>query len=454
MSEEKNNIDQLFRDAAQSEQAPQYDAAYWADMNAMLNKREAKKRAFLLWAFGGSAAFAVLLLSLFTLNMDNSLAEKRYVKEEMNLQIEEAELINNEKSTIQENESKTVSTNVKEQITLNKVQIDNSSTSQNTSISTKQSDNQLRKQNNKIANQENRETNSIDKEKSSNINQKEVKANDNASYIFKDNKSNTSDNRSEKNLSDENQENFLNEIEKNEVNTISEETKEIETTLPYTSANQIAQKDAGSIIRSTIEVKAKPQFMLYTKLSGGLMENYKTSRPYESGLVDLSLNVEVNLNNVLLRSGIGAQWTSNADLIVSQRAKVYGFDVVNHQNDLSYQSLFDIYIPLEIGYQFNNTSFGVGAQANYLLTTSMDLNHYENNFLVDTEKYYGNSSGLNSFSTQGYVWLEHKFTPIISCGLKAGTNISGRIKDGAFFNQSATTNPIYGQLSLRFNLIR
>ena len=92
MSEENKNIDQLFSDAAHSESAPQYDSAYWAEMNAMLNTRAAKKRVFLFWALGGSAAFAVLLLSLFTLNMDGSSEKERYVSEEIDLNIENINL--------------------------------------------------------------------------------------------------------------------------------------------------------------------------------------------------------------------------------------------------------------------------------------------------------------------------------------------------------------------------
>src|SRR5690554_5502477 len=63
MSLEDKNIDQMFSDAAHSQKAPQYDPAYWAEMNAMLNARDAKKRGFLFWAFGGTIVFAGLFLS-------------------------------------------------------------------------------------------------------------------------------------------------------------------------------------------------------------------------------------------------------------------------------------------------------------------------------------------------------------------------------------------------------
>jgi hypothetical protein len=254
--------------------------------------------------------------------------------------------------------------------------------------------------------------------------------------------------RQEKNRTPEH---YQNAQEKSNIDQINEDYVQA---LPYEAVSSIHQKDPRELFESSIQYKPRPSLIIYGKVSGGLMENYKTSKPYGSGLVDISLNLEMNFDGLLLRTGIGAQHTSNADLIVSQRAKVYGFGVTNHQNDLSYQSLFDLYIPLELGYKINATSFGIGAQVNYLLSTGMDLNLYENQNLVNTQKYYGSTDGLNTFSTQGYVWMEHQFNSRFSIGLKIGTNISGRIKDDAYFNQSSTTNPIYGQVSLRFNIIQ
>lgn len=409
MSKENKNIDQLFSDAALSEKAPHYDSAYWAEMNTMLNARDAKKRAFIFWAIGGSAAFAVLFISLFTLNMDNSLEEKRYVSEELNLNIEN---INLSERMISSPERVGGNLNI-ERNSLNQTEVKGEV----------------------LANKQNQTKTQTDRQ-----NDHEFLFQNNVKELatIVDNVSNSNDARNEQRPSPE--------IDKTEVN--------LELSLPLIAVYQLTQRNTAEIVRSTFNLKESPKYTLYTKFSGGLMENYKTSRPYESGLFDLSLNLEINMNHVLFRTGLGTQLTTNADLIVSQRKEINEIIVVKLQKDLSYQSLVDIYIPIEFGYQLNNTSFGVGAQVNYLLTTSMDLNNYENKVLVNTEKQYRNKDGLNKFSTQGYLWIEQRFTPMISLGLKTGTNISGRIKDGAYFNESATTNPIYGQISLKVDLIR
>jgi hypothetical protein len=184
------------------------------------------------------------------------------------------------------------------------------------------------------------------------------------------------------------------------------------------------------------------------------MENYKTSRPFESGLFNLAFKAFYNKSNLILSSGLGLQVSTNSDLVVSQRAKFYGFGVVNYQTDLSYQNMYDIYIPVEIGYKHGKTSFGMGLQANYLINTTMLMQKYEDLELISSENISGFSNGLNKFSTQGYVWMSHQIGDHFSAGFKLGTSFSNRIKEGDYFNESATTNPVFGQVSLRYNIFK
>ncbi|HZH86209.1 MAG TPA: hypothetical protein VFD77_02760 [Brumimicrobium sp.] len=439
MSTDKNNIDQLFSDAAHSQKAPQYNAAYWAEMNALLNAKDAKKRAFILWAFAGSALFAVLFLSLFIVNMDFNQAEKRYTQTALhNTVITEHSDVTIKEST---NDQKTSTQNEVYNSKIN--QTDNSSLNTQSTITSLESNNEK----SVVQNSNDLQTKTASGEKYSK---------DKLSLTYAHTMGNGTDKIYESKSAKLNNDRVNSNHDLVEENTLNDEyfdNEEVQT-LPFDKTNSIHQNDPGDLFNSALKYKSNRSLTVYSKLSGGLMENYKTSRPYESGLLDLSLNLEMNFDGVLLRTGIGTQLTSNADLIVSQRAKVYGFGVTNHQNDLSYQNLFDIYIPIELGYKINATSFGIGAQANYLLTTGMVLNNYENHKLVNRETYNGSTEGLHTFSTQGYVWMEHQFTSRFSLGLKVGTNISGRIKDSDYFNQSSTTNPIYGQLSLRFNIIQ
>ena len=74
--------------------------------------------------------------------------------------------------------------------------------------------------------------------------------------------------------------------------------------------------------------------------------------------------------------------------------------------------------------------------------------------LVKTENIQGYSNGLNKISGQGYLWLTHQLSPRFSAGVKIGTNFTNRIKEGDYFNESATTNPVFGQVSLQYNIFK
>src|SRR5690554_7046489 len=102
MNAQDNNLDQIFRDAAQSQKAPLYDDAYWAEMNAMLDARSKKKKGFIYWTLGGTAAAIGLLILLFGIN--NQKATALYTQNELqNKQIERiAESTTNTENTAKE----------------------------------------------------------------------------------------------------------------------------------------------------------------------------------------------------------------------------------------------------------------------------------------------------------------------------------------------------------------
>ncbi|PKR81007.1 hypothetical protein CW751_07525 [Brumimicrobium salinarum] len=417
MSKDFNNIDQLFRDAAHAENAPQYKAEYWNEMSTLLKQRDKKKKILLFWSLGGATIFSMLIflgLFLFT----NHSAEVKYTQVALDSGINKNNQYENteESSTLK---SKTNNTEVAK-ITENKITTNNS----------------------------------FDKPTNEHFISKKNTAPQSKEEVYFSQKNEKSKTLTQSNSDHRPINAFKKEQIEDEEPTQTEGKSGKDIALDAKYSQRINQAPPGDIFESSLAQHNTKNITLYAKVSGGVMENYETSRPFESGIVNLSLNIEADFNNVLLRFGLGSQITSNADLVVSQRAKVYGFDVSHHQSDLSYQSLYDIYVPLEFGYRFNKTSFGLGVQANYLLSTGMDLSFYKDNQLQSTKRYKGPKDGLNKFSTQGYVWLEHTISKRFSAGLKVGTNISGRINDNVYFNNSATTNPIYGQLTLRFNIIK
>lgn len=407
MKLDDQNIDQLFNDAAHSRTAPQYDARYWDDIEAVLNEESRKKRLLVWFASGGGLVLALLIGILTGVNGTDT--QQRYVQENSN------GLTPDQWHT-------------PEMLATNKERKTETAPSQNHTAdeTTRERSNELSTSNTVTSTPSTAEVTENEVEPKQSVVHHNMPASqkDAAGIIENELPMGKRSNEPVAALRLENRPTPLN------------------TRLPETKAtNKLL--DIASNQRDGLSP--------YLQLSGGLMENYKTSRPLESTVMSLSAGLIHRRGNIILRSGIGFQATTNADLVVSKRSKYYGFGVTNNQNDLSYQNLYDLYLPLAFGYEHNNTQFGMGIQLNYLVNSSMNLEVYENQDLVRKQRYTGADNGLNQLSAQGYLWAEQRLMEEFYLGVKVGTHFYNRLSTGEYINESATTNPIYGQVSIRYN---
>ncbi len=404
MNLDDRNIDQIFRDAAQNASAPNYDSTYWNEVSSILDADSKKKKFLLIWSLGGSLAVILLFSLLFSLN---GTVKNRILYTQV-----QSESISVNKHSLNSSEFKIASRS------------DKDASHQGSHSS------------------ESKRKNSFYSNFSNNQDS------------FNESKSNSSPiiSSQQKEL-----------VSKDRIN----ESRDLVSA--YRDVNSIKQSPLNESMRSLAikQLEFDNQFKsnllnggvnrnwnLALELDAGIMENYKTSRPFESGLFSIAVKGIYKNSNLIFSTGVGLQVSTNSDLVVSQRAKFYGFGVVNYQTDLSYQNMYDVYIPVELGYKLGKTSFGMGLQANYLINTSMLMQKYEDFELMSSENISGFSNGLNKFSTQGYVWIYQQLGDQLSVGLKLGTSFSNRIKEGDYFNESATTNPVFGQVSIRYNIFK
>lgn len=403
MKLDDKNIDQLFRDAAQNKPAPEYRSSYWNDVASVLNNEQRRKKALLFWSLGGSVTF-IGLLSLLFVGIQPEDSSPRYTQgSQVDVQIAQHDAdavdLESNSNSLDQTAGQTTTSSRNDQF----------------------------------------------KEGGYKVGPKQKNINTNGS-----NKSNVANKRDFEEVKTPRQENGLKKPVQLPISEIPSlqlggEVARLPVKPQY-GFEPIALQDEITLLKN--------RFQLTAELNLGVMENYKTSRPFDSGLFSFAVKGSYTNNNVFVSSGLGLQVSTNSDLVISRRAKYYGFGVENHQTDLSYQNMYDVYVPLEIGYIQNRTKFGMGLQASYLVNTSMELSKYKDNELISSEKIRGFSNGLNKFSAQGYVWLNHSVTQRVSLGIRVGTNFTNRIKEGDYFNESATTNPIFGQLSIQYHIFK
>lgn len=395
MKLDDKNIDQLFRDAAQNESAPQYHASYWNDVSAAIAQERREKRKLVLWSIGGT--FTLFLLALFTLTgLDIDQVDPKYSQSSSSAisPIEYKLMRSVEFSSLD-----IASRALNEQQSSNESKYEQNAAVKKALTTTPEI----------VASISNEHDPAID----------EIKSPED---------SNPSENIASSQFSDH---------------------SDYDTGVKLPVKGLTFELDP---VGKLPLISERNRFRLTAALNAGLMENYRTSRPFESGIMNISLKGSWIRSNVMISTGIGVQATSNADIVISKRAKYYGFGVVNYQTDLSYQNMYDLFVPIEIGYQHKKTRFGMGLQASYLVNTTMDLSTYEDNNLISQETITGFSNGLNKFSSQGYLWLTQDISPRFSLGMRIGTSFSNRIKEGDYFNESATTNPVFGQFTLQYHI--
>lgn len=413
------NIDQLFRDAAQNTPAPEYKSSYWNDVSSVLNAEQRRRRGLFLWSLGGGTVLAALFAILFyesTFQVD----ETRYAQEQG------------------------IDTSLQKHNNLKKLYLNavNSNVSKDKIEKSTQAEVNL-----------SRNKSSITADSKTNVESKIENTVSESSYSGNNQKTPglaqvgniTTDNQTP--IASQNTDKEKSKTKSKKVN--GDEFTTSPEVLPVRELNFAPFKNPKKLVISN-----QRKWNLSAEVNLGAMENYKTSRPFESGIMSFALKGVYLKSNIQISSGIGVQVSTNSDLVVSQRAKYYGFGVVNHQTDISYQDMYDLYIPIEIGYHQNKTAFGMGLQANYLINTSMQLRKYEDNQLISSKNINGYNNGLSKFSTQGYLWISQQLSTRFSAGLKIGTNFTNRIMEGDYFNESATTNPIFGQVSLRYNIFK
>lgn len=434
MMSSNKNIDQIFSDAAHSQKAPAYDSTYWNEMNAMLNARDKKRKGFFFWMLGGATVTSVLIASLFIFNTEST--DALYHRAESNLKIE---TITENKELLAKNEVQ--NTEIQSSTTLdNNLEVSTLNTNNSNYRATQEVTTNNNKVNGEVASTPNTDkSNSVYNTLENNnefVNTEETPLNTNDTHPL----------LTQEKISEDISEEPTQEITKEDIDALPERSGlGIVNVLPR--GNEVDNLED--------EVAKTNLFPMFLKVGGGLMENYKTSRPYESGLFDISLQFEAKIKNLTLRSGFGTQMTFGADLIMSDREKLLELGVpITMQDDLTYQTLVDVYIPVEFGIRIKNTSFGIGVQANYLASTKMTLNQYKSQILINSEEYRNYFEGLNKFTAQGYLWVEHQFIPRLHGGLRIGTHLNSRINELEYFNESSATNPIYGQFFLRFDIFK
>jgi len=435
------NIDKIFRDAASNSQSPDFKEDYWSEMQAILAQENNTKKTGVFdiaWIALAITALTAMLAILFL----NPISERNI---DLALSSEENEIIQsneNTESDVQTEEKLIEDKEFNLTVENNDLNIDN---------------NKVFRDNEKVAEQKSTKTpvkNRTDFESKS-VFSKE--AEDDQADAVQSNKIESSISRGMINENEE-EDSKINEASYQNLN--RDVTHGEEQDSPSIIAGlspklvQLANLDkAEQELAVFNQRRVRPEHGFSLDFGLSFAEPYQGNTS-SSNRFSLGAMYNLDYNNIILRTGMGITVERSSNLSVREESMVYSYTATKYENVLDYKMFTELYIPLEIGYRFNNTTFGAGAQLNVLLGTRMSHIEKINDEVINDRILNNRTEGLNSITGGAYLWIQQHLNTRLMAGVRIGRNIGSRIEDSNYLHDVSRPTPIFGQIYVSYQLFR
>lgn len=152
---------------------------------------------------------------------------------------------------------------------------------------------------------------------------------------------------------------------------------------------------------------------------------------------------------------IGLHLTSSfvQNMEITRKSRVYGLSVVNYQQDLSYQQLTYLELPIQLNFMQLRNTFSMGVSPTYLASTMMRFTERQESVITNEHHYYGQKIGFKSLGLDLNVGYQRAIKNNWSVGVQLGVSLVQQIEKNQFEAESVAF-PVYGQIALRKTLIR
>ena len=459
-------IDKIAKEAAGNVEVP-YQDSYWAEMEALLPAKS-NKRAFwwifrILFAFIGLASFFAVF---FPREVDGSrqIAAKNGQAIELNddLTIQDRQdrnkldsKMNLENQIVDEDLRSEINSKTDDKIISNtnlenqnsQHQNLNQSTSVKSPISTSKVENQ------------NVKTSGLDKKEIQRNSQKELsvlKSDQFAKNKLKDQSLNNSKYHpnSHKMIMEDS-------LKIQEKNTISNEenqiAKAVKKNLPIDSValddqNQIENQSTTELDKVKI-VERIPNSSYYVQAGVKFSQSYLKT-PSNQLMTGLNIGIGYQYMKSTIGYSVGIHATSSFvnNMEIVRKSRVYGFGVVNYQQNLKYKQLTYLELPVNLIYRKNQNIFSIGLAPTYLVSTMMNFSETSDLETLNERNYYGQKIGLKSIGLESMLGYQRCLKNNWSVGVQVGVTLIQQVQQNYFENKTVAF-PINGQVTIRKTLI-
>lgn len=194
--------------------------------------------------------------------------------------------------------------------------------------------------------------------------------------------------------------------------------------------------------------RKKPSF--YTQVDAGMnriSNESETGNPWSPSLA-ISLGYEKRFNNFSLELATRFSALTTNNLQLSREAKVYHFSSTMHVLEMQYKQLYQIELPLSVGYTIGKHSLSAGVSPTYLVSSRMTYNHFEDNQLTEQGNIYGQRLGLRSFNVSFQANYSLELMNNFHAGVQVSSMVLNPIQQNTF-NSFSNKNPLNVQFTFR-----
>lgn len=415
MSWTDEEIDNVFGEAA-DKQSFEYRPEYWKDIEKQLPV--SKNRKPLFWWVTASVFF-IGLLSLFFVggNNSNSIINNSVNQIASNVTPDNEEFVNSKLGDVKENQESFTSekNNSKKTETL-KEQVQTTRNNEKQSFEKKNTPN--------FANTphatDNNETVDFSKDMNTiGFKENETPIEESDEVVTKDEKMNE-------------------EIETTEIGT-----------LPFQSL--IFETKSAELVSGQLKAKNNSDLKMFVELNGSIGQAWTSNEENQNlanGSLGVATGVLIPANKFIFSAGLGFQATKLDDLRIKERTIVYGFGSNILENTYQFNSIYEINLPLSLGYSAGRHSVEFGVNTSMKLFTSVLRTQSLDGNQTIYSKGIANVSLFNRFGIQPSLGYGFFVNEKVQIGVRGSVQLIQPIQSDRFTGTKIKM-PIEGQVYLK-----
>lgn len=214
-----------------------------------------------------------------------------------------------------------------------------------------------------------------------------------------------------------------------------------------------AQSDYQLIPLAAFSSMKKKHGRIYVEASAGIVQS-----PVKSGsaaewlpTAGIGAGYQYRPQGIGFSGGIALGSSFGNSLEITRRSKVYNFGATNYEQNLRYNQLYHVEMPVSVDFRKNNHVFSIGLTPTYLATTRMRFSQKENEAIVVEGSYWGQRVGMHSFGLKPAVSYQLSVSQSWYLGIRIESQLIPQTDAEQFIGEPARF-PLSGQITLRKTL--